>query len=219
MMKPQSYTAIIGLGKTGLSCLKFLDRLGESLVVIDSRETPPELAYCREHFPHIEHHFGSLKLDYMLNAKQLILSPGINPNLPEIVACKQKGIPILGDIELFAQHATAPVIAITGTNGKSTVTTLTGELFKAAGYRVKVGGNLGLPALDLLDGEIADYYVLELSSFQLDLTYSLKPECALITNITPDHLDRHGDLEPYIQSKHRIYHHAKTLVYKIGRAS
>ena len=132
-------------------------------------------------------------------------------------AIKQK-IAVVGDIELFARVAKAPIIAITGTNAKGTVTTLVSEMAKASGQTVLVGGNIGIPALDLLTQPIPELYVLELSSFQLEVTYSLSAIAATILNISPDHLDRHGTLENYAQAKQRIYHKAKSIIYNYDDA-
>ena len=126
----------------------------------------------------------------------------------------QAGIPVYGDIECLAREIHAPVIAITGTNGKSTVTTLVGEMAKAAGYKVAVAGNIGTPVLDMLDDEHHyDLWVLELSSFQLDLTHSLAPVVATILNVSADHLDRHHTMEAYIQAKQRIYQQAQVALF------
>ena len=137
----------------------------------------------------------------------IIASPGVALDEPFLQQAYQLNIPVCGDIEYLAREIKVPVIAITGTNGKSTVTTLVGEMAKAAGLAVAVAGNIGLPVLDLLDdGHHYDLWVLELSSFQLDLTHSLKPLAATILNISPDHLDRHHHLAAYIEAKQRIYH-------------
>jgi UDP-N-acetylmuramoylalanine--D-glutamate ligase len=203
---------VIGLGKTGLSCVSFLRKHNHSVIVIDTRENPPELASCQALFPECPVHLGKIDPEILEQADKVVLSPGLSPKLPAIEQARLKGIPIIGDIELFAHYAKAPIIAITGTNGKSTVTSLVGELLAAVGLRVQVGGNLGTPALELLkDG--TDYYVLELSSFQLDLIYSLRPKVAALLNITPDHLDRHGNYESYIKSKRNIYHDAEHSVF------
>ena len=144
----------------------------------------------------------------------IITSPGVSLGYTFYKKSHASRIACYGDIECLAREISAPVIAITGTNGKSTVTTLVGEMAKAAGFRVAVAGNIGTPVLDLLDDEHHyDLWVLELSSFQLDLTYSLTPVVATILNVTPDHLDRHHTLEAYVQAKQRIYHQAKIALY------
>ena len=137
---------------------------------------------------------------------------------PYFQKAKDLKIPVVGDIEYLARNLNnVPVIAITGTNGKSTVTTLVGEMAKAAGLNVAVAGNIGSPVLDLLDNHINyDLWVLELSSFQLDLTFSLTPFAATILNVTPDHLDRHHSFDAYINAKQQVYHQASKLIYNRG---
>jgi UDP-N-acetylmuramoylalanine--D-glutamate ligase len=150
----------------------------------------------------------------MKTAQRIVVSPGISLRDPHIAAAKQRGADIFGDIELFAHHADAPVVAITGSNGKSTVTTLVGDMAKAAGLNVKVGGNLGTPALDLLQKteERTDFYVLELSSFQLETTRSLNAYAAVVLNVSPDHMDRYRDIDEYAAAKQSIYQGDGVLV-------
>jgi UDP-N-acetylmuramoylalanine--D-glutamate ligase len=201
----KGYTVVVGLGKTGLSCARFLAARGVHFVIADSRTTPPGVEEMRQHFPDVTIHLGPFDAALFRNAEQLVLSPGVAPQEPVIAAAQQAGVPVLGDIELFARHVNAPVVAITGSNGKSTVTTLVGEMAKAAGIKVRVGGNLGTPALDLLEGEAPDLYVLELSSFQLEVTESLNARAATVLNISEDHLDRHGTVEEYAAIKQRVF--------------
>lgn len=201
----KAYTVVVGLGKTGLSCARFLAAHGVRFVIADSRTTPPGVEEMRQHFPDIAIHLGPFDAALFNNAEQLVLSPGVAPQEPVIAAAQQSGVPVLGDIELFARHVNAPVVAITGSNGKSTVTTLVGEMAKAAGIKVRVGGNLGTPALDLLEGGAPDLYVLELSSFQLEVTESLNARAATVLNISEDHLDRHGTVEEYAAIKQRVF--------------
>jgi UDP-N-acetylmuramoylalanine--D-glutamate ligase len=164
-------------------------------------------------FPNIPMILDGLKGDTLNAAREIILSPGLAQDLPEVVAAHARGVPILGDIELFARAAAAPIIAITGSNGKSTVTTLVAELLAGAGKKVAVGGNLGLPALDLLTNtSLPDFYVLELSSFQLETTYSLRDHIACVLNVCEDHLDRYATMADYVAAKQRIYHQATTAV-------
>jgi UDP-N-acetylmuramoylalanine--D-glutamate ligase len=212
MVQASGRKVIVGLGKTGLSCLQFLSHQGIPVTVVDSREQPPGLSQLQTQFPHITAHLGQFDEQLLLQAEELIVSPGLSLAEPAIARCIAAGIPVIGDIELFARHVKAPVIAITGTNGKSTVTTLVGKMVRDAGWRVKVGGNLGTPALDLLQGEPADCYVLELSSFQLETTYSLHPYTAVVLNIAPDHLDRYPTMDEYINAKQRIYTACQTPV-------
>ncbi len=199
-------TLVVGLGQTGLSCARFLAAQGERFAVADSRDIPPGIDELKQELPEVECHCGEFDEVLLQSAKRLLLSPGVAPQQPAIAAAIEAGVEVLGDIELFARHAKAPVVAITGSNGKSTVTTLVGEMAKAAGKEVRVGGNLGTPALALLEGEAPDLYVLELSSFQLEVTTSLNAAAAVVLNISEDHLDRHGSLAHYAAIKQTIYH-------------
>ena len=149
---------VIGLGDTGLSCVRFLRAQDAQVSVMDTRAAPPALATLQQSFPEVVVTLGGLDKDLILHSTTLVLSPGIDPRCIEIAAARAKGIEIIGDIELFARHATAPIIAITGSNGKSTVTTLLADMAIASGKQVAVGGNLGLPALDLLAAPIPDFY-------------------------------------------------------------
>jgi len=203
---------IVGLGKTGLSCVRYLAKYGCNIAVVDNREDPPGLQELQQDFFNIPIHVGGFPEEILSKADELIISPGISLKEPAIAKQIKTGIPAIGDIELFARSARAPIVAVTGSNGKSTVTTLVGEMAKCAGLRVKVGGNLGTPALDLLTGPEADLYVLELSSFQLETTYSLKAAAAVVLNISPDHLDRYQNLEEYRAAKMRIYNGCKVKV-------
>lgn len=202
---------IVGLGKTGLSVARFLARRGESFAVVDSRDNPPGLEDLRRECPQVELRLGSFDADWLASFATLVVSPGVAVSDTAIQAAARAGAEIIGDIELFARHMphAAKLIAITGSNGKSTVTTLVGELLLAAGCKVRMGGNLGTPALDLLAGEQAEVYVLELSSFQLETTHSLKPTAATVLNISADHMDRYADLAAYAQAKGEIYQHAQ----------
>lgn len=200
---------IVGLGKTGLSCAKYLAAQGITFGVTDSRIDPPGLAELQQLLPGVTLALGSFDVKMMQLAEELVVSQGISYQEPSIEFCRNRGIPIIGDIELFARHVTAPVIAITGSNAKSTVTTIVGEMAKAAGLQTKVGGNLGTPALDLIAAQEPDVYVLEVSNFQLETTYSLKPAVSSILNISPDHLDRYHELSEYIAAKQRVYHGCK----------
>ncbi len=198
--------AIAGAGKTGETLLRFALASGASCSLWDTRAQldPQE---WQQRYPQVDCHFGTWPEDAFLPYAQVLCSPGLSPQLPALAAARRAGIPLWGDIELFAQSARAPVIAITGSNGKSTVTTLVGEMAQAAGLRVAVGGNLGTPALDLLPEPGAaepELYVLELSSFQLEYCESLRPRAAAILNISPDHLDWHGDFARYVGAKWRI---------------
>lgn len=209
---------VVGLGQTGLSCVRYLLAQGLRPVVFDSREEPPGLAELQQLDNSLEQHFGAFKPADLLGMDLLILSPGIDPRTPAIQLAKDAEIPVLGDIDLFAYQVQQPIIGITGSNGKSTVTRLTGELLAEAGMRVAVGGNIGVPVLDLLL-QPADVYVLELSSFQLDLCQQLALQAATILNISDDHLDRYGSLYAYSQSKHQIYRNTKWAIWNRDQRS
>lgn len=204
-MKEFIQNVIVGLGPTGLSVAKHLQRQGQSFLVVDNRLNPPGLAAFQELFPAIDCHLGEFDSALLQRAERIILSPGVSQHTEAFQQAKAAGSQLIGDIELFALAATAPIIAITGSNGKSTVTTLVGEMLIAAGKDVLIGGNLGEPALNLLEQAVPDYYVLELSSFQLETTYSLALHAGTITNISEDHLDRYaGDMQAYLAAKQRI---------------
>ncbi|WP_140919554.1 UDP-N-acetylmuramoyl-L-alanine--D-glutamate ligase [Limnobaculum xujianqingii] len=200
---------IIGLGSTGLSCVDYFIARGVSPKVIDTRSTPPGLDKLPEN---VEHHTGGFNREWILAADLLVVSPGIALATPVLQEAAAAGIEIVGDIELFCREAKAPIVAITGSNGKSTVTTLVGEMGKAAGWNVAMGGNLGQTALSLLDPE-CQLYVMELSSFQLETTSSLHAAAATILNVTEDHMDRYPQgMEQYREAKLRIYNNASVCV-------
>lgn len=196
---------VLGLGMTGLSSARFLHRLGLEVVLADDRHAPPMLDRVREELPGVSVHCGELPAEVLDCCARVIASPGIAPDHPWVQAACERGLLVIGDIELFARCARAPVAAVTGSNGKSTVTALLGEMARAAGRRVAVGGNIGVPALELLTIPEPDLYVLELSSFQLETTASLTPRAATILNVSADHLDRYRDMQDYLQAKLRIW--------------
>ena len=202
---------IAGLGVTGLSVARHLSEMGERFVVLDSRTSPPCLAQLQSELPDVPLTLGEFSDDAFLGADEVILSPGLSRQHPAVKTAIEAGIPVISDIELFARRASAPIVAITGSNGKSTVTTLVGEMFAEAGIDAAVGGNLGVPALDLLAPNIA-YYVLELSSFQLESVLALNAEVATVLNISLDHMDRYRSLLDYHQAKHRIFIGARQVV-------
>ena len=219
MATPQHHTAqrtlVVGLGVTGLSVVRFLRQQGKQVAVTDSRQQPPGLAQLQEEYTDIAVFLGGFAESLLDQIDLLVLSPGVPLDSPHIQQAIQKNIPVVGDIELFVQAAQAaevPIVAITGSNGKSTVTTMVGEMAKAAGRKVAVGGNLGTPALDLLADEV-DLYVLELSSFQLETTYSLQAAVATVLNISADHMDRYADLQAYADTKAVVFQNAEMGVY------
>ena len=210
-------TLVVGLGLTGMSVVRFLAARGEAIAVTDSRDIPPGLEVLKNDYPDIARFTGGFDERAFLSADRLIVSPGISLDEPLIRQSIERGIPVIGDIELFAQYVDAPVIAITGSNGKTTVTTLLGEMARTAGRNVGVGGNIGTPALELLNAG-HDLYVLELSSFQLESLSSLKPVAATILNISADHMDRYDSLDDYALAKARIYNGAEQLVVNLDDA-
>jgi len=201
----EARTLIIGLGATGLSCARFLTQLGVEVAVIDSREQPPALAELQRDLPDVALFTGGFDAEIFARAERILVSPGVSLQEPLLVQAQQRGVEVIGDIELFARTARAPVVAITGSNGKSTVTTLLGAMAWQAGKDVRVGGNLGPPALDLIGEHEPDLYVLELSSFQLETVQSLHCQAATVLNISPDHLDRYESVTDYARAKQRIY--------------
>ena len=203
---------ILGLGATGLSVARYLAARGQSIFVIDSRDNPPGLDALRESVPDAEISIGSLDIGLPEDATSVVVSPGLSLELPVIAEARERGVPVLGDIELFARIVQAPIAAVTGSNGKSTVSTMLASMAQGDGRRVLAGGNLGIPALDLLLEEQPDLYVLELSSFQLESTQSLQAESAVVLNVSADHIDRHGSLSSYAEIKSAIYKNARHVV-------
>lgn len=207
-------TLIVGLGKTGLSCARYLVAQGIPVAITDTREQPPGLEALKTDLPDLALFLGGFEASVFDAAERLVVSPGVPVSEPLIQMAMERGVPVVGDIELFAQVADAPVIAITGSNGKSTVTTLVGAMAEQAGLCTKIGGNLGEPALDLL-GQGAELYVLELSSFQLETTSSLHAKAAVVLNISPDHMDRYSGIDAYALIKSDIYSKAEIGVFNL----
>jgi UDP-N-acetylmuramoylalanine--D-glutamate ligase len=205
---------VVGLGKTGYSVVHHLVLRGAVVSVTDTRATPPELARLRVTHPQLVVRCGGLDERLLADADLVVVSPGLATVGPFFDAARRRDLAIVGDIELFARSAQAPVVGITGTNGKSTVTTLLAQMAARAGIAVRAGGNLGAPALDLLD-DAARLYVLELSSFQLESTDSLALKAATVLNVTPDHMDRYGDVAAYAAAKARIYARCDTAIVNL----
>ncbi|WP_417529882.1 UDP-N-acetylmuramoyl-L-alanine--D-glutamate ligase [Marinobacter lipolyticus] len=210
-------TLVVGLGKTGLSCVRYLCAQGREIAVADSRENPPGLDELKSGWPDVPVHTGPFDSELFATFNELIVSPGVSVEIPAIRAAVAKGAQVRGDIDLFAQAADAPIVAITGSNGKTTVTTLVGDMARAAGRRVEVGGNIGTPALDLL-GRDADLYVLELSSFQLETTEELNALAATVLNVSDDHMDRYPSKMEYFQAKQRIFRGCKNAIVNLDDA-
>lgn len=211
-LTPVRDVVVVGLGATGLACARYLRAQGARVTVVDSRAAPPKLAALQACCPDVAVHLNDLAAPALARADLIVVSPGVSLREPALAQAAARGACIVGDIELFAQAARAPVIAITGSNGKSTVTTLVGEMCRAADLKTVVAGNIGLPVLDALAGPAPDVYVLELSSFQLETTYSLDARAATVLNISPDHMDRYRDTAEYAAAKARIFQGGGLLV-------
>lgn len=196
---------VVGIGATGLSCIRFLTARGFDVRAVDSAIAPAGLAELRREFPLLPLTLGSLDQVTALETGTLVLSPGVWAGQEAVQAARRAGVEVLGDIELFARAMDAPVVAITGSNGKSTVTTLIAHMLAAAEMDVRAGGNLGPPALDLLSASPPDCYVLELSSFQLETTISLRATVATVLNLSPDHMDRYASFDDYVSAKASVY--------------
>lgn len=211
---PAGHVLVVGLGATGLSCVRHLagpgrpDGAGDpgrrirKIVAVDSREHPPCRAAVESEFPEVEIRCGGFDAPVFDTAAEIVVSPGVSVREPALRAAAARGVPIVGDIELFARAVDAPVVAITGSNGKSTVTSLVAAMARSDGVRAASGGNLGPPALTLL-GRGHELYVLELSSFQLETTSALRPAAAAVLNISADHMDRYENLDAYVAAKSR----------------
>lgn len=195
---------IVGLGTTGYSVAQFLQQTAIKFAIIDSRSNPPQIDTLREQMPDVPVFTGGFDQSAFEVATHLVVSPGISLHEKTIRKAMQAGVVIMSDIDLFACATDKPIIAITGSNGKSTVTTLLGDMGNTAGFKTAIGGNLGTPALDLLSQQ-ADLYVLELSSFQLERTTALNATAATVLNVSADHLDRHADMASYAREKQRIF--------------
>lgn len=205
---------VLGLGDTGLSSLRWLAMQGAILSVADTRENPPGLDTLKAELPQVTIYTGAFKAASFADIDLILASPGVPLSEPEIQAAIQRGVNVVGDVELFGQYRSenAKVIAITGANGKTTVTTLVGEICKAAGLKTIVAGNIGLPVLDALSMETPDVYVLELSSFQLETTSNLHIDAATMLNLSEDHMDRYASFQDYAIAKARIFYNAKLQV-------
>lgn len=216
---PKGVTLVVGLGLSGRAICRHLTRIGVPYMVADTRDVPPGLEDFYAAHPGIKVHCGSLTLLDLTDAHEVVISPGLDPRMAGLEGLAERINPrtgepmVVGEIALFTRSAEVPIAAITGSNAKSTVTTLLGEMAAAAGIRAAVGGNLGTPALDLLsDQPDAELYILELSSFQLETTPHLGAACAAFLNLSEDHLDRHGDMQGYRAAKQRIFIGAQSAV-------
>ena len=213
---------IVGCGASGISCANFLSKHGIEFSIIDSRESVANVEDIKQQYKII---FGEFQEDFFSAADILIVSPGVSIKHPFIQKAIKEDKEILGDVDLFCRLVSAPIIAITGSNGKSTVTTLVGEILNASDINTKVGGNIGVPCLELLDSDItgsslaqeaeADCYVLELSSFQLETTSHLKAYASVILNLSEDHMDRYDSFLDYCNAKQKILNDSKYTIINL----
>ncbi len=208
--KGSGLQVVVGLGQSGLSVAHYLADQGYRVAVTDN-QTAPALADKLPAAVEIRQ-FGGLDSELLLQAARIIISPGISLATEAVAGARQANIPVVSDIQLFCEACSVPIVAITGSNAKSTVTTLVGQMATDAGVNVGVGGNIGVPALSLLANADMELAVLELSSFQLETVTNLGAQVATVLNMSPDHLDRHGDMLGYHQAKHRIFQGAKSVV-------
>lgn len=208
MMKLNGIKAlVVGLGKTGVATAKFLVRKGADVTVTD-RRSEPELREVLKEMESlgVKIEIGGHRIETFRSSDLIIPSPGVPMNIEGLVAAKEKGVKIISEIELAYQFSSTPIIAVTGTNGKSTVVTLLGEVFRSCGKNVFVGGNIGTPFIEGVEGNRAiDYSILEISSFQLEWIESFRPYIAVLLNITQDHLERYPDFKTYVETKARIF--------------
>ncbi|MGI9289292.1 MAG: Mur ligase family protein, partial [Pseudomonadales bacterium] len=209
-MQKGSYV-IVGLGMTGLSCARYLRAQNIPVVLVDSRATPPALDQARRELPDLKIVTGALPGDVLQAAEKIIVSPGVSLQEPSIAHALREGVELSSDIDLFRQADAKPLLAITGSNGKSTVTTLVGNMAKRSGKHVAVGGNIGVPVLELLDSE-HELSVLELSSFQLERCRELRANVATVLNVSADHMDRYADIQAYQRAKLAVYQGAENIV-------
>ena len=206
-----SLRVVVGLGKTGYSCVRHLVAQGFTVAVMDTKAEPALADQLAATFPQVATYFGGYDAAVLLAAEEIILSPGVPIKTAEIQQALSQGIPVIGDIDLFMRVYEGLVVAITGSNGKSTVTELVGEMARKQGLHVGVGGNIGVPVLDLLAPDL-EMVVLELSSFQLETVHALSGHVATVLNLSEDHMDRYADMQGYMSAKHRIFKHAKVIV-------
>ena len=211
---------VLGLGETGLSALRWLKTQGAHLSAADTRETPPGIATLQSEMPEVQVHTGPFSSQLFQQIDLAVISPGVALSEPAIQVAIKNGLCVVGDVELFAQFrpTAAKVIAITGSNGKTTVTSLVGQICQAAGLKTIVAGNIGLPVLDSLAMATPDVYVLELSSFQLETTYSLQADAATMLNLSEDHMDRYESLQDYAIAKAHIFYQASLQVLNLDDA-
>jgi len=204
--------AVIGFGLTGQSVIRYLSDSTSELIAMDTRDLAVNARQLKESFPNVRLVTGGLDQHTLKTADMVVVSPGVSIHALDLRNIVGTHTELVGDIELFARHADAPIIAITGSNGKSTVVTLVDILINAGGQTALLGGNIGVPALDLFTKSKPDVYVLELSSFQLETTENLNADVAVILNLSEDHLDRYPSYLAYTDSNARVYRNARREV-------
>ncbi len=208
------HITVIGLGMSGVGVVKALTDRGYVVHVQDSRENPAGLDQVRARKNVASIHLGGFDQQGLLDSDLLIVSPGVSLQTPEVQKAMNNGVAITGDVDIVARSSSVPIVAITGSNGKSTVTQLAGEICQAAGMHTFIGGNIGRSVMELLDDkEHYEVAVLELSSFQLETTPNLGAQSAVVLNLSPDHLDRYESYQAYAQSKLAIYNQASRVIW------
>lgn len=205
-------TAVIGLGLTGTSAIHYLQKKGDEVIAFDTRLNPAGIERLQQLYPGMEMHLGDLSPLLQANVDRMLVSPGLSLQDPILQKMAQQDIPFVSDIDLFLENNTAKLIAITGSNGKTTVTSWVGQCLRHLGYRVNICGNIGTPVLSTLESGEYDFLVMELSSFQLDLCQPIRADVAVCLNVSPDHLDRHGTVDNYRAAKMKIFQGAKKVV-------
>lgn len=208
----QQCKLVLGLGQTGLSCVRYLLRQGYEVVAYDTRQNPPGIDELHKKYPQVKTYVGLIDEKILDHVNELVISPGLSLQTPIVQAAIQRGIEIVGDVEIFVKAAEAPIIAVTGSNGKSTTVSMIASILEHAHFNVRLGGNIGVPALDLLGDAEPDFYILELSSFQLETTNSLSAQIGVILNISEDHMDRYQTLDEYAQAKCKILQNAQHCI-------
>ena len=210
---------VIGLGKTGQSIVDYYTSTGRSLLAMDSGMSKEQAELIRQKYPDLPLSLGEFDEGLLTSAKEILVSPGVPLSTPAIQSALAKGVRVTSDVEIFCQEISSPVLAVTGSNGKSTVVTLLAKMIEDAGYTVALAGNIGLPVLQLLGGDEPDFYVLELSSFQLENLQSLNAKAAVVLNVSEDHMDRYASFEDYRKAKQQVYRGDGTMIINLDDAS
>lgn len=206
-------TVVVGLGQTGRSCARFLVKKGVQVVAVDTRSQPPGIEEFKKELPELQIYCGELDEALLTSANEIVISPGVSLQESAIQAAIAQGVSVIGDITLFRRYVNKSIVAITGSNAKSTVTSLVGKILRDAGMNAVVAGNIGIPVMELLNqGMDAECYVLELSSFQLETTENLNAKVATVLNVSEDHMDRYQGMDEYVAAKQRIYQGCETAV-------